>query len=332
MTGMDETKPTTGLQCKRCNTDDPNRVIGFISGLCSPCEQSLDSVGAYDPLVQSVLASIDRVLAEPPSGDVRLVEVPNAPLTPEQQERADGFAKTMREQIEMVSPEVAEACAELEAMIGKAPPSPWTPAPGEIFEVQTERTGDRWLRMQMGEFSAVCLEANRPSLGHVTRMRPLGVSVDSVARLAGDFPVVFRGDMSESLAVRLAQRELAQLPDVQRERSETFSRAMRYWGWTRDEIERAMPVFKAPTSEQIPTVRAKLVDLSHEEQSPIIVKRCEAARAAAPWSPTDVIRGWSGLPDPEPAAPLPRPDGFSQSAIDAAKATLLATGVKRGGK
>jgi hypothetical protein len=148
----------------------PGTPAGFVAGgsfeIGDPKRERVEN------LVPAMLDDIRRSYNAVDGGPTRAecMEKFWQPLTPEQRERAERFAQAMCERIEAVSPEVAESIAELETMLGV--PAPWAPTPGEIFEVQTDLTGDRWLRMQMGRFSAICLEANRPPMGTVTRMRP----------------------------------------------------------------------------------------------------------------------------------------------------------------
>lgn len=124
---MDETTTAAGARCRRCNGNRACGVLDKITGLCEECVRSV----MLGPLVQDVLASIDRKLAEEPgSHEFRMVAVDPPAATSAgfvaggsfeiadvKHERAERFAAAMREQIETVPPEVAESIAELETRL-----------------------------------------------------------------------------------------------------------------------------------------------------------------------------------------------------------------------
>lgn len=109
----------------------------------------------------------------------------------------------------------------------------------------------------------------------------------------------------------------------------------------------SVPIAKAPPPEALPAVRAKLDEIRQNPTAPLridpaphafVVGKFRRGERGGMWpEETCDVCGYDPhnmihVSSAEAASPPPRPDGFSQSAVDAAKAVLLSTTTKRGGR
>lgn len=312
-----------------------------------------------DPLVAATLASIDRVLAEKPeSSEIRIVEIPPrhamtqnvatrwyADIPPETLYPATApYLKTMRdpaapaeERLDAIRwlqlngydslGEIKSECnrARDEIAVARLAAAGGLPALPPTIVISNH--------YDPADVEALTSEAGQEAVMNVLRANAAGVR----AAVAGIRSRVHRDDIcgfkADAISVddpNTPDADANLLPPGAVTQHIAFLNGVQHTGgFCCQERERCpgcggvmhrQPIFANPVKGGPPQV----IDFDEA------CERCTPERwhGASP----DIIRGWSGPPDPEPVASPPRPDGFSQSAVDAAKAVLLAKVPPRGGK
>lgn len=256
--------------------------------------------------------------------------VPNAGVsTPEHRERAQMFARVMRERIDTVSPGVTKACAELAATIAVGAPA-IVEVPPRHAMTQNVATAWGWTREEIDQ-----------------AMRERAVEIDTAGVPIGKAPTVhkrsdcqggFIADPHGLLRCTGCCAVAGNLTDAEQVAwMRVRNRAVRVYhngsfsvgADPSDHVvtddDRALA--ESADVKMRSTVEALKLTVGQASigKAPEVRQRTITLADAIAYEYTEpVLRDRLMLPSPSP-----RPDGFSQSQIDAAKAVLLTTGTTR---
>jgi hypothetical protein len=286
---------TKVAQCTRCHASPLSAQEIQGGWLCQTCS---------DPLVATTLASIDRVLAEEPPGSVRAIACRS--LTGVSLDEFQRASERLRAEERKagalgISTKVhGLAIAMRPSRVGQIPTEVLYPATVPYLTTLRDRT-----------------LAAEERLGAVRWLRLNGY--DSLDGIRGECDRV----RDEIAAARLAAA--GGLPErIGGDDGPTRAECVEKFGTVKEFVAR--PTTRHEVAESIAELEARLrrdLDLPMPPDTLSGVLRRQA----------DIVRDFESIKFSDPTVALPlRSDGFSQAAVDAAKAVLLAPVAKRGGR